>query len=562
MPHSRPLIRLFSVLMTALLAAVLSPNAAAQFFPGFPGMQAAAVPVEGQSSPRETVTRFLDGYRQWRATGDTRARDRAFACLDMTEMDRVLFGDARLEIPLRLGQLLDHFQVERRLADIPDAAALAAAPADAYTLKVTRGMRTEGFELVKGSGDAWRFSARTLAQLELLHADVFDEQGALPLLIRGAGLGVLVDRTFIGLPIYKWAGLFVILIIGVGVDMLVRWAARSIAARSLLHRQHDAGAGAAPGASGSGPGSHSVAGGFLADADLVKRTARPFGLVVAAASVYWLLPALDLPLTAQSILRISAKAFALFAGVWAAYRVVDLAAEVYKRRPRAGGDPGMEGLLIPLVSRAVKLFILALGLVFIAESLNLPITSLVAGVSLAGAAVAIAAKGTLENIFGTFTVILDKPFRVGDWVKIEQTEGNVEDISFRSTRVRTFDDSLVTIPNSIVMRVPVDNYGMRSRRRFKAVLVLPAATPGEKLEEFCRLARTSAAAHPSVSEPGLEVRVNDFSALGVQVLLIVFFDVTDYAAELKARHEVIVGVLAAGAAAGVQLVSPSSTVGI
>ncbi len=503
---------------------------------------AATAPTRAEPAhptPLHVLQAFLDFNAGWRDTRSPGARDLMLGCIDFSGSGALILGDARTEAADQLARLLRHFNavaaVERQTAhDQP------GSPASPWTgREVLLNDGRQSFRLTfKPTNDGWRIGGETLSDLDAVYAQVFASEGSAALLLRGAGADWVVDRSFLGLRLYKWIGLFLLLLLAVGLDALVRLAARVFAERLLAGR---AGATVLKGVQ------------QFVGPDMVKRTVRPLGLLAGGLLAYSLLPALDLPLAAESILRTAAKAFALVATVWSAYRVVDLVAEAYRRRPGDQHDTGAEGLLVPLVARTVKLFILALGLVFIAESLNLPVTSLLAGVSLAGAAVAIAAKGTLENIFGTFSVIMDKPFGVGDWVKIENIEGSVENISFRSTRVRTFADSLVTIPNATVMRASVDNLGPRARRRYSDRVVLPFDTPPEKIDAFCNEARRAASNHPK-SVPGYtDVRAHDFGPGGIELLLSMLIEAPAPADELRVKHEVMLEVLGAARRSGVAL---------
>ena len=144
-----------------------------------------------------------------------------------------------------------------------------------------------------------------------------------------------------------------------------------------------------------------------------------------------------------------------------------------------------DDLLAPLLGKVIKVLLIIVGLISVAEILNLPLASLLAGLGIGGIAIAMAAKDTIANIFGSLTVVADRPFSIGDWVKIKDVEGTVEHLGFRSTRVRTFYNSLVSVPNSILLTASVDNMGERRYRRFNTMLSITYDTPVEKIEAFC-----------------------------------------------------------------------------
>ncbi|XOV75484.1 MAG: mechanosensitive ion channel family protein [Phycisphaerales bacterium] len=274
--------------------------------------------------------------------------------------------------------------------------------------------------------------------------------------------------------------------------------------------------------------------------------------------MYLLLPILQMPVTPTQVLQIAAKAFALVSAIWAIYRVVDLASEYFERK--AGRTTTkFDDLLVPLVRKAVKIFVVAFGLVFIAESFDLPITSLVAGLGIGGLAFAFAAKDTIENLFGSVAVILDRPFNVGDWIQVGETEGIVEDLGFRSTRIRTFHNSLVTVPNATLVRATVDNYGRRMYRRYRAVFNLTYDTDPNLVEAYCEGLREIVRSHPHTRKDVYEVHLNNLGAHSIDVLVYIFFRVPDWSTELRQRHRFILDALRLAKKLGVEYAFPTQT---
>ena len=121
------------------------------------------------------------------------------------------------------------------------------------------------------------------------------------------------------------------------------------------------------------------------------------------------------------------------------------------------------------------------GLVFLASVLRINVTSLLAGLGIGTLAFGLAAQDSVKNLFGSLTVIFDRPFHVGQWVKIGSHEGTVEEVGFRSTRIRTFYNSQVTLPNSRLTTAIVDNMGRRRYRRIKTMLSLQYDTKPEQM---------------------------------------------------------------------------------
>lgn len=265
---------------------------------------------------------------------------------------------------------------------------------------------------------------------------------------------------------------------------------------------------------------------------------------VLAATLLWRLGLgwLDLPQGAQVVLYVAIQFASTAAAVWVAYNLVDVVAAYIAARATLT-ETKLDDLLVPLVRRSLKIFVVAFGLVFIADSLNINITSLVAGIGLGGLAVALAAKDTVENLFGSLTVILDRPFHVGDWVVIGEVEGTVETVGFRSTRIRTFYNSLVSLPNSRLISTFIDNYGARRYRRIKTYLSLTYDTPPEKVEAFCEGVRELLRQHPYTRKDYFQVYLNQFSAHSLDVLLYCFHETPDWNTELRERHRLFLDIL-------------------
>jgi MscS family membrane protein len=208
-----------------------------------------------------------------------------------------------------------------------------------------------------------------------------------------------------------------------------------------------------------------------------------------------------------------------------------------------------------------KVFIVAFSLVFVAQNMGLNITSLLAGLGLGGLAFALAAKDTVENLFGSLTVLLDRPFRVGDWVALPGTniEGIVDNVGLRSTRIRTFYDSLITVPNATLIRSSVDNYGERRFRRWFTRLGVQYDTPPEKIDAFCEAIRELIRLHPLTRKEAYHVYANEFGDSSLNILLVVFFNVPDWGTELRERHRLFVDIVRIAKELGVQFAFPTRT---
>ncbi|MEM8834678.1 MAG: mechanosensitive ion channel family protein [Planctomycetota bacterium] len=393
-------------------------------------------------------------------------------------------------------------------------------------------------ELRRQANGEWLFSAETINRIDALYADVFPNEGVRGVL-RRYGLDFLVDVDFLDVPLFQWAGLFLAILLGVTVDLIVRYIVAFISRRFFKDDDDDEGT-------------------RSAIKKLIKQVARPTGLAASATTVYWLTKLLDLPLLFQTVISSAARVIAIFALFWAIYRVVDLAAEAFAIHT-AKTRSKFDDLLVPLLRKASKIFVAAAGLYFVATSLNIPLGPLLATLGLTSLALGLAAKDTVENFFGSVAVITDRPFSVGDWVVINDTEGTVEELGFRSTRIRTFYNSLVTVPNATLVRASVDNYGRRIYRRYKTMISITYDTPPDTIEAFCEGVRELIRKHPHTRKDFFMVELSEFGAHSLDIILYMFFRVPDWNMERRERHRLILDIIRLADKLGVRFAFPTQT---
>ena len=220
----------------------------------------------------------------------------------------------------------------------------------------------------------------------------------------------------------------------------------------------------------------------------------------------------------------------------------------------------LDDQLIPLVRQTANVFVVLVGALFVLSNLDVDVSALIAGLGIGGLAVALAAQDTIKNLLGGITVLADRPFQVGDWIVVGDVEGTVENIGFRSMRIRTFKDSLVTVPNGHLTDHIVDNMGVRAYRRYDTTLNLPLSTSPEQVQAFTEGVRALLHANSVVRQ---DYYFCEFSRIGdstLEVLLYCFFAAPDWGTELRAKHILNLDILALAKSLGVELASPSSSV--
>lgn len=401
--------------------------------------------------------------------------------------------------------------------------------------------------LTKNNEGRWQFSAQTVANshaLNIAFEDVNVAEGVrkvaerdernwirkqIPKALKGIG------HTILTLEYWQWISIFLIGLLGMVIDLAIRTLLSAIS-RKVIARYTS-----------------------TEHAKSVGNAVRPVGLL-GAAILWCAMPRLiQLPDMAFTVLISIAQVVGTFATVWAAWRMTDLISEVLMDKA-IKTDNKFDDVLVPLIRKTVKVFIVAFGLIYGAHSLHIEVLPLITGLGIGGLAFAFAAKDTIENFFGSIAVILDRPFEVGDWVVIDGNEGTVIELGFRSTRIRTFYDSLITVPNAALVRATVDNYGRRRYRRWKTYIGIQYDTPPEKMQAFVEGIRQLVLDHPHTRKDYFHVYYNQFSSSSLDILLYVFHEVPDWSMELQERERLFIDIVKLASDLGVSFAFPTQTI--
>ena len=192
----------------------------------------------------------------------------------------------------------------------------------------------------------------------------------------------------------------------------------------------------------------------------------------------------------------------------------------------------------------MRFVIVFIGSVFIADAVGLNLTSLIAGLGISGLALALAAKDTISNFFGAVTVLLDRPFKVGDWVVVGDSQGEVIEINLRTTLIRTGIDTVITIPNANLVSTPVENYGKRRWRRWQSMLHFDLNSNPDNVEAFRDDVLKSIMENAAtMNEDSSWCRVNDISATSIDVSLNLYWDVQGGADERQEKEKFLLEVM-------------------
>ncbi|PLT34996.1 mechanosensitive ion channel family protein [Bacillus sp. V5-8f] len=201
-------------------------------------------------------------------------------------------------------------------------------------------------------------------------------------------------------------------------------------------------------------------------------------------------------------------------------------------------DMDVDQIVVPFITKMLKIIIFALATSIVAEEWGYNVNGFVAGLGLGGLAFALAAKETLSNLFGGLVIVTEKPFTIGDWIKTPSVEGTIEDITFRSTKVRTFAQALVTVPNSTLSNEPIINWSKMGKRQVAFHLGVSYDTPKAQLEQVIRRIENMLTHHELVHPDTILVKFDKFNDSSLDIYLYFFTSLTDFASYLEIKEDI------------------------
>jgi MscS family membrane protein len=271
---------------------------------------------------------------------------------------------------------------------------------------------------------------------------------------------------------------------------------------------------------------------------IIEAITKPGGWLVASGTWWFGFELVQFKGALDKLLDKAVLIVFCYSIVLLAYNFVEILG-FYLDRWAKRSDTNLDDQIVDLVKKTLRVSVLAFGLLVSLQSLGLNVMSVLAGLGIGGLALALAAKDTAANFFGSIMILIDRPFKVGDWIKVGEADGTVEQIGLRSTRIRTFYMSQISIPNSLVATVQVDNMGRRPMRRVFLKIGLEYSTPMNKMQDFVKAVREYLKAHKDVDQ-NMHVYFNDYKDSSLEVMVYFFLRVPTWSEELAGR-EVILG---------------------
>ena len=298
------------------------------------------------------------------------------------------------------------------------------------------------------------------------------------------------------------------------------------------------------------------------DDALINAIGPPVGLGFVIGGLYAAAIILNLPREPVDVRTFSfhiLRVLVIVAVTWLLLRLIDAFSDFFSS---AAGktESKLDDQLIPILRKSLKTFVGILAFLFIVQNLGYSVASLLAGLGIGGLAIALAAKDTLSNFFGSLTILIDRPFAAGDWIETGDTEGVVEDVGFRSTRIRTFAKTQVSVPNSVIANSAINNWSRMPIRRIKMVVGVTYESTAEQLQKAVDGIRVILKDHEGVYQDFYLVYFTDFGQSSLDIFVYYFTKTTNWAEYLRVRQDINLRIMGLLESLDMEVAFPSRTV--
>lgn len=480
---------------------------------------ALAPPVD-PDSPRASITRFLDLTRQ-------RRYDEAGAYLAVSETQ----APRAAELARYLKAVLDrHLWVDlERLS--PRAAGDEKDGLPAGMDEVGRLPGPEPVRMVRLEGvpDArWVFSNGTVSRIDYWYASLADRW------IREHAPEVMLRTGPKELLWWQWIAVLLITLLAVAGGRLLKVPVAFLLRRLFSKTKTSW------------------------DDALLERSGGPLTLLLGVAVASTLVPFLGLYAPAGQFVSGLLRASGLVALFWVLWRSVDIAETAL--RTSAWNQGASTRSLMSLGAALAKVLVGVCGIIAALSELGYAVSGLLAGLGIGGLALALAAQKTGENLFGSLSLALDRPFDVGEFVKVEDFVGHVETVGLRSTQFRTLDRTLITIPNGRMADMRIENYTSRDRMRLACTLGLMYGTSSAQLRTVTQGLESLLRSHPRVRADGVSVYFQELGVSSLNIGVVATFETPDWNEFQALRQDVLIQILEVVERSGASFAFPTRTV--
>ncbi len=504
--------------------------------PQAPKNEPAPIP-ETLESPRATLSTFFDAMNETPPN-----YEKATTTFDLSEIPQLIHDTQGTSLSSQLFGIFNRskFIVLNNISNSPDSPEVSI---DLRNSKTPELANIPPVVLRKSTDGAWRFSTNTVAHIPQTWQTVKD----LPVIKNLKDIvptdSIYVDWAnrnlpqdwinpgFLGLAPWKWIGILISAVAGYLVGLVIR-----IVAKLIIRLR---------------------TGRFGSEMSKATLDSAGHGFSLLTNGTVFAAFALGLQLTPD--IKAAAMFFALILQTvgcaWLAMAIIEFA--VNRLTPKIADADRAERLFLPILRNLGRIVVIIIALLFFLERVGFNVTGLIAGLGLGGLVVALAAMYCVENVLGSLTLIFEMPFQIGDWVISNGIEGTVEEISLRSTTLRTFHDSTILVPNSKFISSPIENMGRRRYRRLKTTIGITYDATADQIEEFVTKLRAYILEHPKTWDDKINIALNDYSPSSLNILFIVFIEANTFNDELLIREELLLGIMRIAQECGVHFAFPT-----
>lgn len=273
---------------------------------------------------------------------------------------------------------------------------------------------------------------------------------------------------------------------------------------------------------------------------LLEAAEQPASWLILIAGIVFAVHTLNPPIETFPLITLADTAgriASIVVGAWFVWRLINGFTAYFESRA-AQSDSPLDDQLVPFIAKTLKIFLIITVVLMAAQNMGYSVSGLIASLGIGGIAVAMAARDTLANVFGSIMILIDRPFAVGDWIKTAEFEGVVEEIGFRSTRVRTFAKTLVNVPNSMLANMVIDNINAMPKRRVKMRIGITYSTTPANMQTAIEGIEKILREHPGVDQEFSLVKFDEFADSSLSIFLYYFSKTTNWAEYLQVRQEV------------------------
>ncbi len=377
-------------------------------------------------------------------------------------------------------------------------------------------------------GTTWRVARETLALLPRLAADparsLLDQW--LP--------AVLVETVFLGAPVGHWLTLLALTVIAYGIAWVLLALILYLDGWWCRWRKRDA-------------------------RSFLRGIVAPLRLLVAAWIVMLVAPHIGVAIVAREMFGRMVEVVGWAAFAWLVWRTIDVAGEIIMQRLQ-GPERGQIRSIAAFVRRLVKALVLVVGTIGVLDTLGFDVTAGIAALGIGGLALALGAQKLVENLVGSISILSDQPVRLGEYCKVGDIAGTVEELGIRSTRLRTLNDTIVVIPNSDFAATRIENFSRRNRFWLHQTINLHVQTPPGRLREFLQQLDKTLSEHPRIM-PGPRVRLLGLdSSDRLPVEIFAYVGTADNNVFLEVQEDITLRVLDMLENLGIGITMPSTLV--